>query len=127
MMLIAVLPLFAPGRSYAADDIKLLEGLDRLVKPCTTPQIGIWGDVITYPTAGGIFYKTGDGPWKKSPIPLPGHSLARMPNGHWIMNYTAEDGQLVEVDDLSGAGNKIVRSEVAGEKLVRPHDQVVDP
>jgi hypothetical protein len=127
MMLIAILPSFLVCSSSAADGVKILEGLDKLVSPCSTAQIGIWGDVITYPAEGSIFYRIGDGPWKKSPIPLPGHSLARMPNGHWIMNYTAEAGQLVEVDDLSGTGKKIVRSEVAGEKLVRPHDQVVDP
>jgi hypothetical protein len=125
MMLIAMLPFSLAGRSSAATHI--LDGLDKLTPVCSTPQIGIWDDVITYQADGGIFYRAGDGPWRKSPIPLPGHSLARMPNGHWIMNYTAEDGQLVEVDDLSGIGNKITRSEVAGEKLVRPHDQVIDP
>ncbi len=114
------------GMASANDD--RLKGLNEVSGGiCGATQIGIFGDTTTVLANATIYYKVANGPWMKSPVPLPGHSLARMPNGHWVMNYSDEKGKVVEVDDLSGKGRKIVRSKLAGFKLFRPHDQIVDP
>jgi hypothetical protein len=103
-------------------------GLNKVARCARGPtQVGFFGDTTTVLANATVYYKVGGWPWMKSPVPLLGHSLARMPNGHWIMNYSDEHGKVVEVDDLSGKGRKIVRSKLAGFELFRPHDQVIDP
>jgi hypothetical protein len=127
-VVVALLWLFTfANRSSLAEDNRFAGLLDVAGDICGSSQVGIFGDTTTVLAHGAIYYKTGSGPWLKSPVPLPGHSIARMPDGRWIMNYSDFNGQVVQVDDLSGKGQKVVRSELAGLSLYRPHDQVVDP
>ena len=114
-----------------------LEGLSALGGLCNATSVGFFGDVATitggglniggrFDLGGGVLYRQGQGNWTLSPIKLRGpHSLVRMPDGRWLIGDT-DNHRLVQVDDLSGKG-EIARSELAGIKLKRPHDEIVDP
>ena len=111
--------------SVSAAEKDRLAGLAELGNLCDTPQIGMFGEVTTIIAHGNIFYRTGEGPWTKSPMEFSGHSLARLPNGRWLMN-DSRNNRVIQVDDLSGKG-RVMRSELAGFALTYPHDQIVDP
>jgi hypothetical protein len=116
----------AGAESAAAGKEDRLAGLESVGDICGATQIGFWGNITTLVSTPSVYYREGLGPWKKSSIPLLGHSVTRLPNGHWILNDT-ERNQLIEATDISGNGKIISRTELAGVKLARPHDQIVDP
>jgi hypothetical protein len=113
--------------SNAAPAPDRLSGLVEFRKLCVPTHMGIFGDITTVTTyEGGIFYRQGPGPWAEVPIELNGaHSIAQLPNGRWIIGDT-ENNRLVQLDDLSGKGKVVIRSEIAGLALRRPHDAAVD-
>lgn len=119
------------GAAGDPPDAQGLEGLSALGTICTPTSVTFSGDIATVTAVkvgigGGVVYRQGEGAWRLSPIPLRGpHSVARTPDGRWLINDT-DHHRLLQVDDLSGAG-LVTRSELAGLKLERPHDQVVDP
>ncbi|MDR3511187.1 MAG: hypothetical protein P4L73_06115 [Caulobacteraceae bacterium] len=118
----------APGATaLGADSSGRLSGLAPVLgKYCDITQLGVFGDVTTILGDDGLYYRRGSGGWTKSPISLSGaHALTRLPDGRWLILDT-EKHRLIQVDDLAGAG-MVVRTELAGIKLKRPHNVVVDP
>lgn len=108
-----------------------LTGLPVTGDLCVPTHIGFFGDVTTLTSTvtrgGAVFYRVQGGPWQVSDLPLKGgHSVARLPDGTWLINDT-DHHRMVQVDDLSGHGSIVARTELAGIRLSRPHDQIVDP
>ncbi len=94
---------------------------------CTARHVGVFGDVTTLTDERGVFYRTGNDTWQASALDLDdAHSVARLPNGRWLINDT-NNHRLLETDALDGTGRTVTVSEVDGLALDRPHDQVVDP
>jgi epsilon-lactone hydrolase len=119
--------LLALGIQASAADSNRLKGIAELGALCGVPQVGMFGDVTTVISGSTIYYKTGDGPWKKSIFAQNGaHSLTRMRSGKWLIGDT-DNNRVVQVDDLSGSGKVVIRSELAGIALSRPHDEIADP
>lgn len=108
-----------------------LEGLADVGTICTPTHVGFYGDTTTVTAVkasfgGAVIYREGDQPWAVSPLKLRGpHSVVKLPDGRWLIGDT-DNHRLVQVDDLSGKG-EVSRSEIAGVKLDRPHDEIVDP
>jgi hypothetical protein len=131
----AVLTIAAP--SHAAPEPLGLERLSSFAGLCNSTSIGFFDDFATITSGGlniggnldlggGVLYRQGQGMWTLSPIKLRNpHSLVRMPDGRWLIGDT-DNHRLVQVDDLTGKG-EISRTELAGIKLKRPHDEIVDP
>lgn len=98
-----------------------------LPKYCEMPQVGVFGDTATAIANGSVYFKVGSGVWTQSPIKLSvPHALTRLPDGRWLILDT-ENHRLLQVDDLSGSSKTVVRTRLAGVKLKRPHNAVVDP
>lgn len=95
---------------------------------CVPLHVGFFGDITTVTLKQrGVFYRQGTGAWGKVPIDLNGpHSIARLPDGKWLINDT-DNHRMVQLDDFAGTGEIVIRSELAGYPLRRPHDQIVDP
>ena len=128
--------IFAAATLFAAapaqvPDPRGLEGLSSLGLICGVTHVGFYGDVATVTATkanfgGAVIYREGEGPWVVSPLKLRGpHSVIQLPNGRWLIGDT-DNHRLVQVDDLSGKG-EVSRAEIAGVKLNRPHDEIVDP
>lgn len=91
-------------------------------------QVAFPGDLVTVMDLKNnrILYCPHGQDWRVSPITLRGgHSLARLPNGHYLINDT-ENGRMLEAASLA-RGEVTVRTELAGFALRRPHDQLVAP
>jgi hypothetical protein len=118
----ALLLSAAPAQSLAPAD---LAALGRL---CTPTHIGFSKDtaVVSDLTRNVVHYKVKDGPWQRANLVLNGHhSVTPMPNGDWILNDT-DNHRMIQFRSFEG-GRRIIRGELAGFKLRRPHDQIVDP
>jgi hypothetical protein len=126
-MLSAALPFLAACSTAPASYQDPLYDLSALGRLCLVPQVGIFGDTTTILARGTIYYRRGTNPWAKSSMQFSGaHALTRLPDGGWLIAETGGD-RLVQVDDLSGNGRVVIRSELAGYKLNHPHYALVDP
>lgn len=129
--LLAAASISTGAQAQAASDARGLEGLSALGTLCTPTSVAFFDDIATVTgtkiaMGGQILYRQGGGAWQVSPIRLRGpHSLAKLPDGRLLINDT-DNHRLVQVDDLTGK-NEISRDTLAGVKLSRPHDQMVDP
>jgi len=105
-----------------------LAGLGKLEKLCIPTHLGVFGDVTTVTTYNdGIVFRQGLGAWAKAQVELKGaHSVARLKSGKWLIADT-ENNRVIQLDDLSGKGALVARSELAGFSLSRPHDEIIDP
>ncbi len=128
---VALLLLLLPGLFVAAPDTNRLAGLEAAGPLCPViTHVGIFGDVTTLMAGGkNLYFRKGAEPWRRVPIDLNGaHSVVQLPNGRWLVGDT-DNHRLIELDDLANPdkAKTVIRTELAGYKLKRPHDELVDP
>ncbi|PZO87567.1 MAG: hypothetical protein DI623_14475 [Sphingomonas sanxanigenens] len=118
------------GAAQAASDPLDLAPLAARNGLCSVTSVGFFGALTTVIAGGSapaLHYRVGQGPWLDADVALNSpHSILRMPNGHWLINDT-NNHRIVEMDDISGLGRNVVREQLAGIRLNRPHDQILDP
>ena len=118
------------GAVQTVPDPLNLEALAAREGLCSVTSVGFFGDVTTVIAGGSakaLHFRAGLGTWRDAALALNSpHSILRMPNGHWLINDT-NNHRIVEMDELSGHGRNAIHEELAGIRLNRPHDQILDP